>query len=132
MHQEQKEVPKEIEVHKIPAWEPYGIYKSLAGKKKSEGINSGFLSEKKGNGFIENLSKWVRGNLFIPDARKFWIKPSIKYLKKYLNQHKIDAVISSGPPHSAHLIALKLKVNLIFFGFQILEILGPILIFIKN
>lgn len=105
----EKEVPKEIEVHKTPAWEPYGIYKSLAGKKKSEGINSGFLSEKKGNGFIENLSKWVRGNLFIPDARKFWIKPSIKYLEKYLNQHKIDAVISSGPPHSAHLIALKLK-----------------------
>ena len=55
------------------------------------------------------MSKWVRGNLFIPDARKFWIKPSIKYLEKYLNQHKIDAVISSGPPHSAHLIALKLK-----------------------
>ena len=52
---------------------------------------------------------WVRGNFFIPDARKFWIKPSINYLSEYLKDNKIDAVISTGPPHSMHLIALGLK-----------------------
>ena len=55
---------------------------------------------------MQNLSVWVRGNLFIPDARKFWIKPATKHLKKYLKEHKIDAIVSTGPPHTTHMIAL--------------------------
>jgi glycosyltransferase involved in cell wall biosynthesis len=54
----------------------------------------------------------VRGNFFIPDARKYWIKPSIKYLTKWLGENKVDAVISTGPPHSMHLIALGLQKKL--------------------
>ena len=30
--------------------------------------------------WVDNLAIWIRGNFFIPDARKFWIKPSVKYL----------------------------------------------------
>jgi glycosyltransferase involved in cell wall biosynthesis len=64
---------------------------------------------KKKQGLMANFAVWVRGNFFIPDARKFWIKPSIKYLDHYLQQNKIEAIISSGPPHSMHLIAKGLK-----------------------
>jgi len=54
----------------------------------------------------------VRANYFIPDARKFWIKPSVKAIKKYVSENKIDAIITTGPPHSLHLIGLQLKKEL--------------------
>ena len=104
-----KEIPDGLEVLKVPAWEPYKMYKLFSGKNKNEGINSGFLSEKKGSSFVENISKWIRGNLFIPDARKFWIKPANQFLNQYLQNNPVDVIISSGPPHSTHLIALSLK-----------------------
>jgi hypothetical protein len=55
---------------------------------------------------------WIRGNLFIPDARKYWVNPSVKYLKEYIKAHGIDTIVTSGPPHSLHLIGLKLKQEL--------------------
>tara|TARA_B100001093_G_scaffold516558_1_gene595641 strand:- start:5034 stop:6317 length:1284 start_codon:yes stop_codon:yes gene_type:complete len=105
------EVPNGITVLKTPIWEPYSIYKKFTGRKKEDKINSGFLSEKKNPKLLDKLSIWIRGNLFIPDARKFWIKPSVNFLTKYLKDNPVDVVVSSGPPHSSHLIALKLKEN---------------------
>ena len=58
------------------------------------------------------MIQYIRANFFIPDARKFWIQPSVKFLSNYLKNHKIDAIISTGPPHSVHLIGLKLKKQL--------------------
>lgn len=107
-----KDVPKNLTVIKRPIWEPYSIYKKLIGQKKEERINAGFLSESKKPKLMEKLSVWVRGNFFIPDARKFWIKPSIRYLTKYLAEHPVDVIVSTGPPHSMHLIALGLKEKL--------------------
>ena len=70
-----KDVPAGLEILKQPIWEPYETYKKLLGRKKDEKINAAFLSEKKKNSALENISVWIRGNFFIPDARKFWIKP---------------------------------------------------------
>ena len=107
-----KDVPEGVEVLKTPIWEPYDAYKKLVGQKKEEKINSGFLSENKKPKRTEKLAVWVRGNFFIPDARKFWIKPSVKYLKNYLKENPVDAIVSTGPPHSMHLIAKELKKSL--------------------
>ncbi len=105
-----KDIPRGIEVIKTKIWEPFNIYKKLANKNKAEKINTGFLSEDgKKSSTIQNLSVWVRGNFFIPDARKFWIKPSIKYLNNYLKKNPVDYVVSTGPPHSMHMIALGVK-----------------------
>lgn len=104
-----KDIPQGIEIVRTPIWEPYSFYKKLVGAKKTERINAGFLSEKKRPGLAERFSIWLRGNFFIPDARKFWIKPSIKFLVKYLKQHPVDAIVSTGPPHSMHMIALGVK-----------------------
>ena len=52
---------------------------------------------------------FLRGNLFIPDPRVSWVAPSVRYLKKYLREHPVDAVVTTGPPHSMHLIGLGLK-----------------------
>ena len=76
------DVPENITVLKKPIWEPYTFYKKFIGKKKEDKINVGFLSESKKPKFTEKISVWVRGNFFIPDARKYWIKPSIKYPTK--------------------------------------------------
>ena len=104
-----KDVPENAHVIKRPIFEPYGFYKRFTGNK--ENVNAGFLKEQKDSRrkFTEKLSVWVRGNLFIPDARKFWIKPSIGFLKDYIRKEGIEVVISTGPPHSMHLIALGLK-----------------------
>jgi glycosyltransferase involved in cell wall biosynthesis len=104
-----KDVPPGIEVIRTPIWEPYNAYKRFIGQKKEDRIQAGFLSVKKKNPLIENISVWIRGNIFIPDARKFWIKPSIRFLLNYLVSHPVDAMVSTGPPHSMHLIALGLK-----------------------
>lgn len=101
-----KDVPTGIEVLKRPIWEPYDAYKRFIGQKKEARIQAGFLSEKKKNPVTENLSVWIRGNFFIPDARRFWIKPSIRFLLNYLATHPVEAIVSTGPPHSMHLIAL--------------------------
>jgi len=103
------DIPKTVTVLKTPIWEPYTAYKTLIGQKKNQKINAAFLNESKKTSPFNNLAIWVRGNFFIPDARKFWIKPSIVYLLNYLSKHKVDAIISSGPPHSMHLIANGLK-----------------------
>ncbi|TAE53672.1 MAG: glycosyl transferase family 1 [Bacteroidetes bacterium] len=105
----EQDVPPEVEVIRGPIWEPYEWYKRFTGKKKDEAVYSGFLNEDKKPSLTERLSIWVRGNFFIPDARRFWIGPSVKLLADYLKQHPVDAIISSGPPHSVHLIARGLK-----------------------
>lgn len=101
------EIPPFIEILKVPAWEPYKIYHFFTGGKKKK-TNIGFLSTETKTSLPDRLSLWIRGNLFIPDARKFWIKPSVKFLGEYLQENHVDCIISSGPPHSAHLIAKKI------------------------
>lgn len=101
-----KDIAPETEVIRYPIVEPYSFYKKFLGIKKSEKVKSGFINEgKKKTGWKENISVWIRGNFFIPDARCWWIRPSVRFLLKYLKEHPVDAVISTGPPHSMHLIA---------------------------
>ncbi|HVA98493.1 MAG TPA: glycosyltransferase family 4 protein [Bacteroidia bacterium] len=105
----EKDIPKNIVVLKQPIWEPYSIYKMFIGQKKSQKINAAFLSENEKSKYSEKFSVWLRGNFFIPDARKFWVKPSVKYLSDYLKKNPVHIIVSSGPPHSMHLIAMQLK-----------------------
>jgi glycosyltransferase involved in cell wall biosynthesis len=93
---------KDIQVLKTKIWEPSRFLKKL-GAKSAANLSGGFITEKKS--WKNDWAVFMRGNFFIPDARKFWIKPSVNFLKKYLSNHTIDAIISSGPPHSCHLIA---------------------------
>lgn len=105
-----KDIPKEAEIIKGPIFEPYRFFRKITGQKEviGTGLSSTGGKEKSGS-FLKKLMIWVRGNLFIPDARMFWIKPSIRRLAKYLAENPVDAIVSTGPPHSCHLIALGLK-----------------------
>ena len=108
-HTLEKDVCPEAEVIRRPIVEPYNFYKKFLGINKQEKVKVGFASESKKSGWKEKLSVWIRGNCFIPDARCWWVNPSVRYLKNYLKEHPVDAIISTGPPHSMHLIAMKLK-----------------------
>ncbi len=104
-----KDIRSETEVIGRRIWEPYNLYRRFLGMKSEDRINAGFLSENEKPEKKEGLSVWIRGNLFIPDARRFWIKPSVRFLRKILRENPVDAIISTGPPHSMHLIARRLK-----------------------
>ena len=108
------DVPESQIVLKGSIWEPYEFYKKFTGQGKKKQVYSGFMDENQKMSFTKRLSIWIRGNFFIPDARRFWISPSVKYLAKYLEENPVDAIVSSGPPHTAHVIArnLKRKTNL--------------------
>ena len=92
--------------HKIV--EPYQLA-SFFSKNRTKKISSGIIPNQKKQSALDKAFLWVRGNLFIPDARVFWVKPSVVFLEKYIKENNIDTIITSGPPHSLHLIGLGLK-----------------------
>jgi hypothetical protein len=102
------EVPKHVAIIKQPIKEPYALAK-LFSKKSATTISSGVIPKSQKQTLIEKLMLYVRGNYFIPDARKNWVEPSVSFLSNYLRDQQIDAIITTGPPHSLHLIGLQLK-----------------------
>jgi len=101
-----EEIPNEITILKQKAFEPYNLYRAFMGKSKNEKLPHRVItSEQDKNISLHNFALWVRANFFIPDARKLWIKPSIKYLVNYLKENPVDAIVSTAPPYSVHQIA---------------------------
>ena len=107
----ESEVSDKAIILKTPIFEPYQLA-SVLSKNKTKKISSGIIPNQKKQSLLEKLMLWVRGNLFIPDARVFWVKPSVAYLENYIRDNEIDTIITSGPPHSLHLIGLELKQKL--------------------
>ncbi|WP_286761631.1 glycosyltransferase family 4 protein [Salegentibacter sp. UBA1130] len=107
----QSEIPKGITILKKPIFEPYQLAGFFA-KNQTKTISKGIIAAEKNQSFLQKSLLFIRGNLFIPDARTFWIKPSVKFLKTYLKEEGIKKIITTGPPHSLHLIGLKLKQEL--------------------
>ena len=69
--------------------------------------NRGVVDNK--NSIFMNFFSWLRSSFFIPDTRLFWVNPSVNFLKKYIKENKIKIVVTTGPPHSIHMIGYKLK-----------------------
>lgn len=108
-----KDIPPEAEIITRKITEPYSLFKKFtggnkgkAGGQRPEAINP--IKSMKGKSLKMRIALWIRANLFIPDPRCLWIDPSVKYLRKYLAEHPVEAIVSTGPPHSMHLIARKL------------------------
>ncbi len=103
----EKDVSINLEIIKTKIWEPYQIAEFFG--KDNKKFKAGQFDVGKNQSLKSRLSIWVRGNFFIPDARVFWVNPSVTYLKKYLKENHFDALVTTGPPHSVHLIGLNLK-----------------------
>lgn len=103
------EVPAEAEILKTKIIEPYEMYKKILRRsghsKEAVEVNPVNAQNKS---LLQKLAMWVRGNLFRPDPRCLWIGPSVRYLKKYLAEHPVDLIVSTGPPQSMHMIGLRL------------------------
>ncbi|WP_406683928.1 glycosyl transferase family 1 [Seonamhaeicola sp. MEBiC1930] len=104
----ESEVSQDTTILNLPIKEPYKLARFLS-KKKSNTISKGIISEKENQSLAERLMLFVRGNFFIPDARKNWVAPSVKFLSTYISENNIETVITTGPPHSLHLIGMQLK-----------------------
>lgn len=82
------------------------MYEKFTGKK---GVKNYGFTNSKNKSLKQKIATWIRANIFVPDPRVFWVRPSVKFLKNYLKDNNINHVITTGPPHSMHLIGLKLK-----------------------
>ena len=118
-----KEIPNSVKILKKKIIEPFSIYRKFT-KENAAGVQGGSLSGENIN-WKKKIAIWIRGNFFIPDARFLWIKPSTRFLSKELKSNNFDTIITTGPPHSMHLIGLNLKrkfpsVNWLFFVLKLL------------
>ncbi len=105
-----KDIPENLTVIQREVIEPYRLFRFFTGRKSNMGV--GFASSEMKQSLVQSLSVWIRGNLFIPDPRILWVKPSVRFLKKYNKENQIDLIVTTGPPHSIHLIGLALKEQL--------------------
>lgn len=101
-----KEINPSLEVLKFPIWEPYGLFRKI---KKETLTDTAKVLEKKKKSITDKAGIWLRANALIPDPRKFWVKPSVEFLVDLIEKGQFEAIITTGPPHSLHLIGLKLK-----------------------
>ena len=108
-HSLKNDIPPEAEIIELPIWEPYGIFKKITGRQREEKVNAGLYFDERKQSLTVKISLWIRGNFLIPDPRIFWVNPTFRRLKKIIPEINPDVIVTTGPPHSIHLIGLKLK-----------------------
>ncbi len=103
------DVPAGTEVFRTAAPDPFGLYGQLTGRSRGEAVaaRTGHvgLSERP----AERASRWLRANVFVPDARVGWVPFALRAARRMHRARPFDAVVTTGPPHSAHLVGLALK-----------------------
>ena len=97
---------KDIKVVRTETKEPLKIYAQLLGVSSKKSIPQGQVNRE---GWFSKTAAFIRGNFFIPDARKGWIPYALTEAKKYIRKEGIQKIITTGPPHSTHLVGLQLK-----------------------
>lgn len=102
------DIPPGCRVYKTDIFEPFNIYKSITGKTGKEKIPTFVLNESENEKLTEKISKWIRANLFIPDAKSGWIKYIYNEGLKIIEKENPDLIFSSSPPHSLQVGAGKL------------------------
>lgn len=101
-----QKIPSGMEVLRFPIWEPYHLLRKL---KKNKIKDPAVILEKKNKSFLDKIAIAIRANLLVPDPRVFWVKPSVEFLTDIAKKNNIKAVITTGPPHSLHLIGRGIK-----------------------
>ena len=97
------EVPAGAEVLKTRIVEPYALYRRLVGGGASRGAGVNPINSQR-KSWKQRLMLWIRSNIFVPDPRSGWVRPSVRYLTRYLKEHPVDVIVTTGPPQSVHLI----------------------------
>ncbi|SEJ58181.1 Glycosyltransferase involved in cell wall bisynthesis [Cyclobacterium xiamenense] len=105
-HSLEAKVGADTEVMKFPIWEPYQLFRRI---RKGEIKDTSRILEQKAPSLLDQVAVWLRGNALIPDPRRFWVKPSVEFLQRIWEDNAFEAIITTGPPHSMHLIGRNLK-----------------------
>jgi len=113
-----EQLPREIDgtsLLPVPIWEWRDLYDKLTGstnkKRDSKSPDKLFYTDKRKQSSLQRLSLWIRANIVVPDARASWIKPCTRAINSYLKTEHCDLIISTGPPHSCHVIGAKIKAS---------------------
>lgn len=104
------EVPEDLEVIRARSWDPYQIYARWTGKDEDSAVSVGYAdAERDEVGWREWCARWVRANVFLPDARVGWVPFAAQRGSRYLREQPVDLLWTTGPPHSTHLVGRSLK-----------------------
>lgn len=103
-----QEISDTVKVYRTKTFEPFELYNLLKGKK-GKAMPVVTVGAQENKSFFQKISEYIRANYFIPDARKGWVPYALKQAEEVLKTEKIEAIITTGPPHSTHLIGLQLK-----------------------
>ncbi|MDX1440377.1 MAG: glycosyltransferase family 4 protein, partial [Rubricoccaceae bacterium] len=99
-----RDLPDGIEIHRTKAVSPFGLYAKITGRSRQDAVDATTGHIGKGAGLLEKSARWIRANVFVPDARVGWGPFAIRKGKSLIGEADFSAVITSGPPHSVHLI----------------------------
>ncbi|QXD17297.1 glycosyltransferase family 4 protein [Rhodocaloribacter litoris] len=104
----EREVPPAVPVVRTRAWDPYALYARLLGKDKSEAVGVGFTGEGVA-GTRHRLGRWLRANLFLPDARVGWVPFALRAARRLHREAPFEVVVTTGPPHSTHFVGFRMR-----------------------
>lgn len=103
-----RDLSDELTVLKHPINEPMKVLNKFF-RDKINNYSKGIIPKVNKQSLLDRLLIFIRGNFFVPDSRIFWVRPSVKYLSNYISNNQIETIITTGPPHSTHLIGMELK-----------------------
>jgi glycosyltransferase involved in cell wall biosynthesis len=100
------EIPTGITIYKTFNPEPTVLYKCLTGKKKT--IPTFILNPDERDTRKKKIARWIRLNLLIPDAKRYWLRFAVRKGMRIIRQNHIDLIFTSSPPHTTQLIGRKI------------------------
>ncbi|MEL6614308.1 MAG: glycosyltransferase [Bacteroidota bacterium] len=110
------DIPEGVEVLRTKALDPFGVYGALTGKSRKDAVAVGSVSD--ADSLAKKAGLWARANVFLPDARVGWVPFAARAARARIARGDVDAVLTSGPPHSVHLVGLHLRHQLRSLGLR--------------
>lgn len=100
------DIPSGLKVVRTRTREILSAYKKISPQKQ---IPYGGFANEQDPGLFQKIARFIRGNFFLPDPRKAWNRFALPAAVSLIENENIGTVITTGPPHSTHLVGLKLK-----------------------
>ena len=100
------EVPSLLKVYTTKTNEILSLYKRVSPSKQ---IPYGGFANEPNPTILQKVSRFIRGNFFLPDPRRGWNKYALNKAKEIIENEGITTIITTSPPHSTQLIGLELK-----------------------
>ena len=104
-----REIDPGLRVYKSRTFEPFNLYKRFTGKDRDQQLIASETISTENKSLPHKLSIWIRMNIFVPDARIGWYLSAVKKGKEILTNSNFSAIVTIGPPHSTHLVGMKLS-----------------------